>query len=69
MKTLLILILILVSCPTFAWHLAVGANKSLLDVQDKKGDEVKNPFSQVISVGTIPITLEFSDSHDLKVVS
>ena len=52
MKIFLISIVLLVSYPALAWQFSAGVYKSLLDVQDKKGDEVKNPFSPVISVGT-----------------
>ena len=33
-------------------HVSTGVYKSLIDVQDKNGKEVKNPFSPALTVGT-----------------
>jgi hypothetical protein len=52
MKIILLLICVLFASSVWAVHLSTGVHKSLIDVQDKNGDEEKNPFSPVFSVGS-----------------
>jgi hypothetical protein len=52
MKIILLTVGLLLTTSLWAVHISTGLHKSLIDVQDKQGDEVKNPFSPFFSVGT-----------------
>ncbi len=51
MKFILLFIGLLLASPVWAVHVSTGLHKSLIDVQDKNGDAVKNPLSPVLSIG------------------
>jgi hypothetical protein len=46
------LLAVLLAHPAWGSHVSTGLYKSLIDVQDKNGKAVTNPFSPALSVGT-----------------
>ena len=52
MKTVIFLLGVLLAHPAWSVHVSTGLYKSLIDVQDKNGKAVTNPFSPSLSVGT-----------------
>ena len=52
MKILLLFLSAFLTNPSWSAHLSTGIYKSLIDVQDKNGKEVTNPFSPALSVGS-----------------
>jgi hypothetical protein len=52
MRIILFIIGLFLTTSLWAVHVSTGLHKSLIDVQDKQGDEVKNPLSPVFTVGT-----------------
>jgi hypothetical protein len=52
MKTVIFLLAVLLAHPAWGSHVSTGLYKSLIDVQDKNGKAVTNPFSPALSVGT-----------------
>ena len=52
MKKVIFLLGVLLAHPAWSIHVSTGLYKSLIDVQDKNGKMVTNPFSPSLSVGT-----------------
>jgi hypothetical protein len=52
MKILILLLGVLFASHAWSIHVSSGVYKSLIDVQDKNGKEVKNPFSPALTVGS-----------------
>ncbi len=52
MKILILLLGVFLASPALSMHVSTGVYKSLIDVQDKNGKTVTNPFSPALTVGS-----------------